>query len=147
MEHTVSICDRLREERNRQGLSQSAWGEIAGVTKKTQMLYEGGERMPDAAYLAAIASAGADIQYIVSGIRSAQALSRDEVELIEAFRAAPLAVKAAAIGALQGGSASTKSKQVVHGSVVQQATGDVINQKGVKIEIGNTEKTGGRRKR
>ncbi|MBK6742498.1 MAG: XRE family transcriptional regulator [Hydrogenophilales bacterium] len=148
MEHTVSLCDRLREERNRQGLSQPAWGEIAGVTKKTQMLYEAGDRMPDAAYLAAIAAAGADIQYIVTGIRSAQALSRDEVELLETYRAAPLAVKAAAIGALQSGSASpTQSKQVVHGSVGQLAAGDVVNHEGVKIETGKTEKSGGRRKR
>lgn len=128
-------------------MSQPALGDIAGVTKKTQMLYEAGTRTPDALYLAAIAGAGADIQYIVTGVRSAQALTRDELELMEDFRAAPLAVKAAAIGALQGGSASTKSKQVVHGSVGQQATGDVINQRGVKIEIGNTEKSGGRRKR
>jgi hypothetical protein len=95
------------------------------------------------------AAAGADIQYIITGQRSAQALTRDEVELLEAFRAAPLAVKAAAIGALQGGSAPAKSKtkQVVHGSVAQQVTGDVINQKDVKIEVGETTKTGGSGKR
>lgn len=149
MDHLVTTGERLREERNRLGLSQPAFGLAGGVTKKTQGLYESGDRVPDAGYLTAIASEGADIQYIVTGIRSAQALSRDEIELLVAYRAAPPAVKAAAMGALQSGSApaKTKSKQVVHGSVGQQATGDVINQKGVKIEIGNTEKAGGRRKR
>lgn len=136
MEHSVSIGERLREERNRLGLSQPAWGEIAGVTKKTQMLYEAGERMPDAAYLSAVASAGADVQYIVTGIRSTQALTADEVELIEAFRAAPLVVKAAAIGALQGGSASMKSGQsaVVTGNKnsVNQSQGGAIGKPGRK---------------
>lgn len=147
MNHSVYFFgERIREERNRLGMSQPVFGELAGVTKKTQMLYEAGERFPDAVYLAAI-SVHADIQYIVTGIRSAQALTRDEVELLEAFRAAPIAVKAAAIGALQGGSASLKSKQVVHGSVGQVAARDVVNHEGVKIEIGNTEKSGGRRKR
>lgn len=143
----ASIYSRIKEERSRLKVGQAEIAALAGVARETLSRYESGALPPRLSVFKALAQAGADIQYIVTGIRSAQALSRDEVELIEAFRAAPLAVKAAAIGALQGGSASTKSKQVVHGSVGQQATGDVINQKGVKIEIGNTEKTGGRRKR
>jgi transcriptional regulator with XRE-family HTH domain len=140
----VSICDRLREERNRQGLSQSAWGEIAGVTKKTQMLYEGGERMPDAAYLAAIAAAGADIQYIVTGIRSAQALSRDEVELIEAFRAAPLAVKAAAMGALLGGATASNQNKVKQS--VSGTAGQVVGINYGEVNEGQPSKSGGKRR-
>lgn len=69
MERTVSFGDRLREERQRLGLSQTAIGELGGVTKKTQMLYESSSRTPDANYLAAIASAGADVLYILTGMR------------------------------------------------------------------------------
>lgn len=100
----MTTGERLRDERKRMGLSQSGMGERAGVTKMSQINYEKDARAPDATYLAAIAAAGADIQYILTGTPSAQALTRDEVELLAAFRAAPLAVKAAAIGALQGGS-------------------------------------------
>ncbi len=54
----VSIGDRLREERERLGLSQTQFGDLASVTKKTQMLYEGDQRSPKADYLSSIASAG-----------------------------------------------------------------------------------------
>ncbi|SCW97475.1 helix-turn-helix domain-containing protein [Pseudomonas sp. NFACC05-1] len=63
----VSFCERLRAERTRLGLNQTDFAALAGVTKKTQMLYEAGERVPDANYLAAIAEAGADLSFIVTG--------------------------------------------------------------------------------
>lgn len=67
MNHLVSFGERLREERLRLDLSQTAFGATAGVTKKSQMLYEAGERSPDGVYLAAIAAAGADVLYILTG--------------------------------------------------------------------------------
>lgn len=69
MEQTVLFGERLREERQRLSLNQTAMGELGGVTKKTQMLYESSTRAPDADYLAAIASAGADVLYIITGMR------------------------------------------------------------------------------
>lgn len=150
-----SIGERLREVREDMGLSQTAFAEFAesagaaGTTRQSQSLYEKGKRMPDAAYLSAIAANGADVLYILTGHGRSQSLSQDEQELIAAFRAAPLAVKAAAVAALTAGSAAhgVKTKQVVHGSVGQQAGGDIVNQKGNKIEIGKAAKTGGARKR
>lgn len=65
----VSFFDRLREERSRLGISQTAFGEIAGVTKKTQSLYESGERAPDARYLEKVATVGVDVQYVITGER------------------------------------------------------------------------------
>lgn len=61
----VSFCERLRAERTRLGLNQTDFAALAGVTKKTQMLYEAGERVPDANYLAAITAAGADLGFII----------------------------------------------------------------------------------
>ncbi|EAT5343357.1 MULTISPECIES: helix-turn-helix domain-containing protein [Citrobacter] len=104
--------ERLKEERLRLGLSQAALGEIGGVRKQAQLNYEKGERNPDSAYLSAIAKFGADIQFIVTGIRSAESLSPDEKELINLFRQAPLAVKAAALAALNAGNAATDSINV-----------------------------------
>lgn len=54
-------------------LSQADFAEIAanagarGTTRQSQALYEKGERLPDAAYLKAIADAGADVLYILTG--------------------------------------------------------------------------------
>lgn len=106
MELTVSFGDRLRAERERLRLNQTAFAAIGGVTKKTQMLYEGGDRFPDARYLAAISEIGGDVRFLITGSRDGEppeTLSTDERELLALFRAAPLTVKAAAIGALQGG--------------------------------------------
>lgn len=63
----VSFCERLRAERTRLGLNQTDFAALADVTKKTQMLYEAGDRVPDAHYMAAIANAGADMYYIITG--------------------------------------------------------------------------------
>lgn len=138
--------ERLKEERERLGYNQADFAALAGATRKSQFNYESDERSPDVRYLAAIATAGADVQYIVTGVRSAQALSRDEVELLEAFRAAPLAVKAAAIGALQGGTApALKIKQKVSGAAHQVAAGSVVNQNQGEVHVGG--KPGGKRRR
>jgi transcriptional regulator with XRE-family HTH domain len=98
----VTIGQRLRAERERLGLSQQEFSVAGGVHFKSQGNYEHGKRPPDADYLAAIDEAGADVLYILTGRRGI-ALTPDERELLALFRAAPLAVKASAIGALQGG--------------------------------------------
>lgn len=67
----MSIGIRLREERERLGFSQAGFAEIVGAHRKSQGNYELGERMPDAAYLSAIAEKGADVLYILTGTRSA----------------------------------------------------------------------------
>lgn len=63
----VSFGERLREERERLKLSQTDFGLIAKVTKKTQGLYEADKRYPDSTYLTAIASAGVDVGYLLTG--------------------------------------------------------------------------------
>lgn len=120
------ICDRLREERERLGLSQSAMGEIGGVKKLTQLNYEKGSRFPDASYLASLAKFGLDVQYVVTGIRASNALPDDELELITFYRAAPLAVKAAALAALTAGTAPHQVSQVFNGDVSGQVAGNQI---------------------
>lgn len=66
----MNTFERLREERERLGLSQEKFGALGGVLKRAQINYEKGERHPDSAYLAAIAAAGADVLYILTGSRS-----------------------------------------------------------------------------
>ena len=58
--------------------------------------------MPDGGFLIAIAQAGADVQYILTGVRSEQVLSSDEKLLLERYRAAAKAGKDAILGAALG---------------------------------------------
>ncbi|MCH0739020.1 transcriptional regulator [Pseudomonas aeruginosa] len=130
-----SIGERLREERERHGFNQSAFGAIGGVQKQAQLRYEKGDRTPDAAYLAAVAKVGADVQYIVTGERCVGSLTADEQSLLASFRDAPLAVKAAMLAAGVAGSAGTHSVQNIKKGVGQQfngpvgtvTSGDVVN--------------------
>lgn len=68
-----TFFDRLREERERLGLSQADFGAIGGVKKLAQINYEKGDRHPDSAYLSAIAAAGSDVLYILTGQRGQMA--------------------------------------------------------------------------
>ena len=65
-----NFSERLRTERERLELSQQGLAEKCGVTARSQRNYESGERNPDSVYLAAIAAAGADVLYILTGVRS-----------------------------------------------------------------------------
>jgi transcriptional regulator with XRE-family HTH domain len=70
---------RLIEERERLGLNQDQMATAGGMKKRAYCYYESGERSPDASYLAAIASAGADVQYIVTGERRGEGLGESAV--------------------------------------------------------------------
>ncbi|WP_249976043.1 XRE family transcriptional regulator [Vreelandella olivaria] len=64
-----SIGGRLREERERLGLTQTELGDKAGITKNTQRLYETDQRSPKADYLQALHQAGVDTHYVLTGDR------------------------------------------------------------------------------
>lgn len=84
----MSFEERLREERERLGLSQEKMGLTGGVLKRAQIHYEQGERAPDASYLGAIAAAGADVLYILTGARAPAVPAMDMAErlLVENYR-------------------------------------------------------------
>ncbi len=131
------IGARLKEERSRLKRSQTEFAELAGVSKRAQITYEKGESTPDAAYLYAVSREGVDVQYIITGIRSLAGLTNDETELLERYRAAPLVLKAAAIGALVAGAESPpagRKEQVFHGQVGQavKVEGD-LDQSGISF--------------
>lgn len=64
------FSDRLREERDRLGMTQEMLGEAGGVKKQAQSLYESGKRTPDAEYLERVYRAGVDVTYLLTGRRS-----------------------------------------------------------------------------
>lgn len=118
----MNISDRLREERERLGLNQVEFGSIGGVKKLAQINYEKGERHPDSAYLAAIAAAGADVLYILTGQRAGgasappppRAVSEGDRILLDNFHAAPAQVQAGVkttLGAFAPGGGTRRGKQ------------------------------------
>lgn len=129
MEINISIGDRLREEREAIGKTQSdlaavaaAWG-VPGATRQSQAKYEKGLASPSAAYLAAVESAGIDVLYVLSG-KSEQvmktALAPDEQLLLDSYREAAPAVRKAALAALLSGThASTNGQSVVGDNAIQ----------------------------
>ncbi|CAI8944476.1 hypothetical protein EMIT0P2_50255 [Pseudomonas sp. IT-P2] len=81
--------ERLREERTRLGLNQDAFAQRGGITRNTQGSYEKGERNPDSAYLTAVAKAGVDVLYVLTGGRlpqPASTLDPAENQLLQQFR-------------------------------------------------------------
>lgn len=135
-----SIGERLKVERQRLDLNQTEMGELGGVLKQAQIKYEKGERFPDAAYLAAIAQQGADVQFIVTGIRSESVPALDSAErvLLENYRrcaknAQVNLVQTSAL--LAAGLQEPKQSQHIEGAMQifhQAPTGTVIGRDQIK---------------
>lgn len=68
----MDIGSRIKEERERLRLSQAEFGELAGVKQQAQLNYEKNTRSPDANYLHNLSTHGVDIQYIITGNRTAE---------------------------------------------------------------------------
>ncbi|WP_374063384.1 helix-turn-helix domain-containing protein [Pseudomonas cichorii] len=81
--------ERLREERERLGLSQEDLAQAGSVNRNTQGSYERGVRNPDTSYLAAVASLGIDAGYVVTGVRQISDISSEEATIIEQYRLIP----------------------------------------------------------
>jgi len=82
-----SFGRRLMEERVRLGLSQESFAEVGGIKRSSQHLYEKDVRNPDAAYLAKIRAAGADLGYLFTGRPSRQHDGQPIVSIAQALAA------------------------------------------------------------
>lgn len=91
----MGIGARLREERERLGLNQEGFGQLGGVRKQAQLLYEKDERKPDSDYLVAVAAAGVDVLFVLTGRRQSDLPAGDVSEqlLLENFRRCSLAAR------------------------------------------------------
>ncbi|MCL2524596.1 MAG: XRE family transcriptional regulator [Betaproteobacteria bacterium] len=124
-------------------MNQTELGAIAGVQKQAQLKYEKGERTPDADYLAAIAAAGADALYILTGQRSGHGIGEsavhqavlDAIDLlsleskVDAKQLARAVVKLCSRSTT--GAVSTPARQVFHGPINGGVAGrDIVNKNG-----------------
>lgn len=85
---------RLRDERKRLRLNQTELASVAGATKQTLFSWEAGKTAPDALQLAALAAAGVDVMYVITGypitdLRRAMQVNADlrpdQLELLALF--------------------------------------------------------------
>lgn len=97
---STTFFERLRTERERLGKTQEEFAVIAGVTRRPYIEWEKGSGpAPDALQLAALAAAGLDVLFVVTGRRSqavaeVDLLPEGDRTLLANFHAAPAQVQA-----------------------------------------------------
>lgn len=127
----MSIGERLREERERLGVTQPALAELVKSSKRTVIDWEKGVSYPNALALSVMASSGVDVGYVLTGAPSTSSLRPDEVRLLVLYRLAEASVQSAVVAALAAGSTGPLASRqkpssvvVVHGDVGQTFEGD-----------------------
>lgn len=130
-----SIGARLREERERLGVNQTAFASMGGVLKGAQVNYEAGKRSPDAAYLSALAECGVDVLYVLTGRRiggvpQGPALRDGEATLLEGYRSLDargrMGVQALISGLAPHSHGPVNVQVSGHGSHVVTGSGSVV---------------------
>lgn len=122
-----TIGERLKAERTRLGFNQTEFAAVGGVQRRAQLFYEQDERRPDAGYLQAVSRLGVDVQFVVTGTPSMQALTPEETQLLDGFRKLDIKNKARVLGVIEGAAPIESARAIVTvgGNVGQQIHGDV----------------------
>lgn len=120
-----TIGARVKEERERLGLTIPEFAEAAGVKKNTVIDWQKDVSSPPAARLASLASAGVDVQYIIIGVRSAP-LVGDEAKLLEGFRSLNKEMQKYVLAGIHNGNPLPPS-QTVLAYQGQAAGGNITN--------------------
>lgn len=97
--------DRLKDARKGLGLNQAAAAELTGISREHWGRCERGMTMPGGDVLASLASAGADVRYLLTGEREftpAERLSSEEELVLDYFRQASKEARKSALRALLG---------------------------------------------
>lgn len=81
------LGERIRQERERLGMSQEEFGELAGTNRVTQAQYEKGIREPKHSYFKALEVHGVDIPFLVLG-KSGVGQMLGNAEFLEAEKTA-----------------------------------------------------------
>lgn len=131
---------RLKEERERLGLSQPAFGEIAGAAKRTVIDWEKGVSSPTGFQLEALAAAGTDVHYIVTGTRKGPPpLKPDEQTLLDGYRSLDAATKRRMLAFVLGGD-SPASEKYSGNKIGQVIQGDYTSQGDNLFKFGGKKK-------
>ncbi|CAN7514484.1 helix-turn-helix domain-containing protein [Acidovorax sp. LjRoot129] len=130
-EFRVLVAGRLREEREKLGLSQTDMAELGGTKARTYQDWERAVAAVGTEFLALAALRGLDAAYVLTGVRGNSGnLSPDESALLDLYKRADAdgrgIVQAVAGLASRGSGVANQSGAHVHiaGSVGQQVQGD-----------------------
>lgn len=130
----MNLFERLKEERERLGYSQTAFASLVESSKHAQINWEKGVASPNATALAAWAGVGLDVLYVVTGDRSfvpPKKLTSEEETMLEYFReASPQARKAAVrelLSAAQSKAPPGSRSQTINAPVVGNVTGGSVS--------------------
>lgn len=141
----MPIGSRLREERERLGLSQPSFAAIAGTTKQTVFSWESGKTAPDGYQLSALSGQGLDVLYVITGQRvqpSSMELNAEEQAHVAYLRqASPELRKASLRVLLAAGEAAAQPAQLTKKERVVSTHGGIAA--GRDVKFGNSENSGG----
>lgn len=84
MDFRMSIGERLKDERERLGLTLPEFADIAGAKKNTVIDWQNDVSSPPASRLASLAVAGVDPMYVLTGVRSVARAGMSQAD-IDAF--------------------------------------------------------------
>lgn len=108
----MGLSKRLKEERKRLRYRQTDMAKRGGVSEKAQVDYEK-DRLPQfATYLEALARAGVDVAYVITGERGGVQLTEQEAAMLALIRQAPPAVRETALNVLRSGIVIAKQVNV-----------------------------------
>lgn len=100
------------------GLSQAELGDLAGVSRKSQMRYETGASSPSCDYLTAIAQHGVDVNYVLTGKRLMRGADFLTQGVVVPFDAALMqSCVTAAVRQLTGGLPPADAERIARASV------------------------------
>lgn len=124
----MHIFERLKEERERLGFTQTAFSAIGGVSLRAQANYENGERSPDLNYLAAIEKVGVDVLYVITGKRAEASIAGEEELLLKGFRQMDSETKRRTLAMVYSGTPPTAQQPpaittTVHAGTIQHSIG------------------------
>ena len=138
----MGVHERLKEERERVGLTQPQIADVLGVGKTTVINWEKGASAPSAQQLAEMVAKGIDVTYVVTGRRISSQVDLDPLRraVLDSFdRCSPekqieavqyMALLAAGVApGPSGETAKTVTKAKVNKSILGVAVGSVVGRK------------------
>ena len=148
------LGNRLREERDRVGMTQPVFAEAAGAKKRTLIDWEKGVSSPTATQLEALAAIGVDVLYVLTGRRAPAAnglgvsepgtvghLTLPELGLIKGWRQLDAKGRQAVLAMIEA-LAKPAPSQVFNGPVENLAGRDVKHIATGDVEQGNGGRIG-----
>lgn len=84
------IHTRLKEERERLGLTQPEFAEAAGAAKRTLIEWEKGSTSPNAVQISALSFVGVDVLYVLTGQRSKNVASQSNPKSFSGLTSPPI---------------------------------------------------------